>query len=481
MATAQEFVKIAQAEVGNGPSKYNTGGLPWFAIFVNWCLKQVGYSRQGTAAASSFADFGPQHKAGDGYTPKKGDLLLVNYSGSWASHVAIVGSYDGTQLYAVNGNGSGDKVTQGPRSYSAAITVIEMTWDGSSSGGSSDKVTYFTDTNEVIPIHPTLFTLSPLQIDGDFAVYINNRNVTASISPLNWQNTRQELAVKVELSAAKSDARFTALYQPKKGDIVRIFLPDEVFRGVIVSDDTGDRHASKFTAADAGWYLGRNEDTYQFNNMDSALAIKKICGDLGVPIVYLDENGLKDTYITGVYIDKTVADVLWAILKNAGGQWNFDFVPDGIRIYRIGTYETTPQLQTSANTMLRDSVKHRGPESRTSSIEDMYNAVKVVSDTNVLTTARNEDHYQKYGLLQKVVSIDPEKENAAVVTEEKLAELNVEKNTLGFEMPVQLSDYTRAGEILTVEGIRYVIETSSHTIKKGRHMVNVDLERIEVV
>ena len=60
-----------------------------------------------------------------------------------------------------------------------------------------------------------------------------------------------------------------------------------------------------------------------------------------------------------------------------------------------------------------------------------------------------------------------------------LNRLSAERNTLGFEMPVQLADYTRAGDVIDLDGSRYMVESAAHTISKGRHMVNVELERVE--
>lgn len=482
MATAQEFIQTAAAELGNGAAKYNTGGQPWCAIFVNWCLKKIGYGKQGTAAACSFANFGANHKAGDGYTPKPGDLLLVNYTGSWADHVAIVESYSGGSLLTLNGNGTGRKVTRSRRNYNRTITIIEMSW--SKSGASeteTEKPTYFTNTNIIKPVHPTLFDQPDIAVEGVLAVYIGTRNITASTGALSWANSRMEFATTIDIEVAKSDARFTYLYQPQKGDIIRIFTDTEVFRGVIISDGTGGKHSNKYTAADAGWYICRIKDTYQFNNMAADAALKKIFGDLSVPIVYIDDAELKSVAVTGVYMDKTVSEIVSDILDEAGGEWNVDFVPQGVRIYKIGAFTATPMFRTSDNTALRDSAEYRGNENITSSIEDTKTAVKVISDERVLCSAWSEESYQDYGLLQETIKIDPEKENAEAVRDAKLAELNREKQTRSFDMIVQLPDYIRAGEVLEVESARYVIETATHTLQKGRHNVSVEVERIEIV
>ena len=356
----------------------------------------------------------------------------------------------------------------------------DVPWSESAAGvGFGDKATYFTNTNEVIPLHPTLFQMPVIQTGAEIAVYIDGRDVTASVGELTWSNTYLELAVTVQFDAAKSDARFTRLYHPKKGGIVRIFTPNEVFRGVIIQDDTGDRHRSRYTAADAGWYMSKCKDTYQFSEMNALQAIHKICGDLGVPAAYMDSVPLDAAVVSGVYIDKTISEVIHDILSQVGGKWNVDFVPDGIRIYRIGTFLADPKFRSSANTMLRSSTAYRGPESRSSSIEDLRSAVKVVSDTEVLAKARNDHSYQAYGFLQEVISIDPEKEDAVTAAASALNRLSAERNTLGFEMPVQLADYTRAGDVIDLDGSRYMVESAAHTISKGRHMVNVELERVE--
>lgn len=667
MATAQEFIKTAEAELGNGSGKYNTGGQPWCAIFVNWCLRKIGYGKQGTAAASSFASFGKNHKAGDGYAPKPGDLLLVNYTGSWADHVAIVESYSNGTISSLNGNGGSrpGSVTRSPRSYGRNITVIEMQWDGGKGGkasyikyeltreqkislakyvnkeagsnvdgkkavashmcnmceywkwsndsrykgslyatihgltwyaastrsnneynsddlnaveecicngnrnippyvtefdmwggvahignrkytdiisvspapasdsdlnqhtsvlknamgasgkfwatymytsyggnifyyesdkykeycektyscgsGDDSKETYFTDTNEIIPLHPTLFRQDEMIVTGDLNVFVGNHDVTSAIGELSWSNSLMELATTMDVEMAKSDTKFTYLYEPGIGDIVRIYTGNEIFRGVIISSSPGGKHSGKYTIADAGWYMAHTSDTYQFNSIPANTAIQKICGDLSVPIAYIDNDTLSAVFVTGVYIDKSAAEIIADILSIAGGKWNMDFSPGGLRIYKIGTFTANPQFRTSENTMPRSSVKYRGNESITQSIEDRKTAVKVISEQRVLTAAVASDSYNKYGFLQATVQIDPEKENAESVRDAKLAELNVDKNTRSFDMVVELSDYTRAGDVIDIDGTQYAIANAAHSIKKKRHTVSVEVERIEII
>lgn len=137
MATAQQFVAIAVAEngyveTGNNNTKYGEWfGLnnePWCAVFVSWCASKAGIPESGLARAASAGDFiyqaktngkGAYHAKGSGYTPKIGDLFIVDYrGGSSAQHVGIVASIgSGATFTSIEGNSS-DKVCQRIRNFS---------------------------------------------------------------------------------------------------------------------------------------------------------------------------------------------------------------------------------------------------------------------------------------------------------------------------------------------------------------------------
>ena len=406
---------------------------------------------------------------------KKGDVLLnengENKSGS-NGHASLVRE-DGGALVHARGKNYGITLT-GYSNYPYSLVLRY----GDDSGGTAEteKITYFQNTNEVIPIHPTIFSQPDMMKKEGVTVYINKHDITPAIGPINFGNSLAELATSISVDIAKSDAKFTYLYEPQKGDILRLFTPDEVFRGIILSDNTGGKTVNNYTAVDIGWYLNTIKDTYQFNNVDAIDAVNKLFGDLGIPIVYISETELSGHLISGVYIDKAVSEVLKDILNQVGGKWNFDIVPKGARIYMVGAFKSQPKFRLSENTKELSSVEHRGEEERTSSIEEMRNSVKIISDTKVLKRVGDNESYQRHGLLQEIVKIDPEKESTDQVAENKLKELNCEKLTRGFPMIVELSDNTHAGDELEVDGEIYIVSKADHEIKKGRHILKVELE-----
>lgn len=78
-------------------------------------------------------------------------------------------------------------------------------------------------------------------------------------------------------------------------------------------------------------------------------------------------------------------------------------------------------------------------------------------------------------LLQEVVKIDPDKENADTVAKQKLAERSKASETFSFEMIEAVNSYTRAGMILSVDDTDYLIDSAQHSIKNDVHYVKVDL------
>ena len=306
--------------------------------------------------------------------------------------------------------------------------------------------------------------------------YVNDVDMTAVVGGLSWQNTLAEISTTLSFETPKSDTQHTFVFEPKVGQIVKMYAPDEMFRGIILSCDDGNKTTNKYTAADFGWYLNKSKETYQFNAMPARKAITKVCEDFKIAIDSMPE--LK-TEITKIYFDKTISDIIKDILTLCGGGYNYDVTPNGLRIYKIGDVFANPVLHLSPNTQAVNSTKIRGGVSHSYSMEDMKNSIKVITEKDgaytLQTTLKDESNISKYGLLQEVVKMDPEKENANTVATTKLQELNKLKESFSFEIIEDTDSYTRAGYILPHEGMKLLIEGSSHSITNGIHKVKLDL------
>jgi hypothetical protein len=312
-------------------------------------------------------------------------------------------------------------------------------------------------------------------------IYADDIEITPIAGNIAWQNTLAELATTLSFEAAKLDAQYTSVYLPREGSIIRLVTDEEIFRGIVLSVDDGSKTANKYSAVDFGFYLNKNQETYQFTDAPANEAIRRVCADFGIPV-----DGLCDVghTVSKIYPDQSAAEVIWDILEESGGGYNFDVTPRGLRVYRLGDFKAAPRFRLSPNTDWLDSAALRGNVGHSVSIEDMKNSVKVVSGDEKgftpLATAQDATLIGRFGLLQAVEKID-EKEigNAESISRQKLAVLARAKETFSFEIIEDENGCTRAGYTLDVENVLYLIEGTSHSVKNGIHYVKLDLRRFE--
>lgn len=330
-------------------------------------------------------------------------------------------------------------------------------------------------------IHGRLANTDTFEPTGDLELYANGNRITNIIGSLTWRNSLYELSTVMTFETPKSDAAYLKelIYVPQVGDIIQQVTNGEIFRGVIKDVDDGDINVNKYTAVDLGWYLNKTKQTYQFKNISASDAIKELCADLSIPISTLPEL---DTTVDEIYFDKTVSEILTDILDKCMGDYNFDFVPEGLRVYEVGTLIAYPEFRIADNIPQMYSVDFRGEVSHTQSIEDMRNSIKITSEQdNVyseLKVLQDRESISKYGFLQEVVKIDSEKENADTVAAEKLSELNRIGETYSFTIIEKYDSYTRAGEVISVDGVPYVIENTDHSFKVDQHYNKLTIRRI---
>ena len=280
-------------------------------------------------------------------------------------------------------------------------------------------------------------------MSSNFQIFTDGIDITGYAGNVSWQNTIDELATSLSFEIAKTDTRYLNFYAPKEGSSVSIVTNTEIFRGILLSIDDGSKTVNKYTACDFGWYLNKSSETYQFNKMQARKAIIKICDDYGIPIETIPD--LK-TEITQLYLDKALSDIIKDILNLCGGGYNLDVTPNGIRIYKLGDIYAYPEFRITPNTHLLYSPTLRGNVSHSVSIEELKNSIKVVTEKDKVyshkKTLRDEESIKNFGLLQKVVKIDPEKENPDTVAKTQLAELNKATETFSIEIIEAIESYT---------------------------------------
>lgn len=391
---------------------------------------------------------------------------------------------------------NGDKDVAGYYSKDYDKYKSDVAWsEGADSSESSEKEYHFTDTNEKIPLHPFLFDLPPIDTtptSNELDIFIVSGanqgepfRVTPYLGSLEWHNSIDELATSMSFQIAKPQQKWANRYTPEIGDAVRLYAGCEIFRGIIIDVDYGDPSYNKYTCYDAGWYLNKTKDTYQFYNITVRECIRKILEDLSIPTDSISSadgsDELDRAVVSDIYIDKSISDILKDFITNKlSGRYNFDFTPKGFRFYEIGAEKACPEFRVSSNTALHNSIEQRGTETHTGSYEDSKTSVKIISDTDVLATTRWGYLHQRYGLIQEVIKVNPEEltEDPSQYAFSKLSELSKAKEEYSFEIIEATDSYTRAGEVFDMGEYTFAITNTDHSITGGVHRTKLNIERI---
>lgn len=433
------------------------------------------------------------------YTPQQGDIFLRE------GHTGIIVSVKGNKFTTVEGNtgGTTNCRTVGSHIWTFAGGNYEYIFNpdypdtayspGVASDGDTESYMYsentYSDKSQTTiiwnsrvkeNIHSAMQGTVAIPPTGELALYANGNDITKIAGNLSWQSNIYELASTMSFEVAKTEAAYLRdlMYLPQLGDVVQMVTDTEIFRGVVIKIDDGDNDCNKYSVVDLGWYLNKTSQTYQFKNITAEAAIREICADLSINLVTLPELTTK---IDQIYFDKAVSDILTDILSKCTGDFNYDFVPDGLRIYRIGDIEVNPTFRIAGNIPEAYSSEYRGAVSHSQSIENMKNSVKITTEKdNVykdLMVIQDRDLIDKYGFLQKIVKIDPEKESAEAVARKELSENGKVAETYSFEVVEELGSITRAGEVFIVDGLKYVIEQAAHSFKDGWLTNKIELRR----
>lgn len=108
-SVAEEQYSKYKGRTGIG-SYYGAGSASWCAFFATWCGKEAGYAGSATPpyptggvdeCRSWFSKQG-RYASRDSYTPQRNDFVI--YKSNGASHTGIVTSFDGQNLYTIEGN-----------------------------------------------------------------------------------------------------------------------------------------------------------------------------------------------------------------------------------------------------------------------------------------------------------------------------------------------------------------------------------------
>lgn len=125
-----------------------------------------------------------------------------------------------------------------------------------------------------------------------------------------------EFAWILDLSITKNPQ----FYNVEIGDIIVLKLDEkEIFSGIVIS---GDITNLSFKAVDYAWYFSKNEEIYQFEDVEASIVVRKLIETFGANTGTIEAC---NTMVDNFYFGKTLGDIIKEIIKNIKDLENQEF------------------------------------------------------------------------------------------------------------------------------------------------------------
>lgn len=302
-------------------------------------------------------------------------------------------------------------------------------------------------------------------------------DISKMAGSINLTTSIDTLGASFEFSMPRNfkDSNYALTETIKTGNIIKFENEKNIFTGVIVDIDTL-KFSKEIKCFDFYFYLNKNKVIKQFNSLNASSCIESLLKSIGAKIGKIERIA---TSIDKIYKNRTVAEIIDDILKIVNDETG--------KKYLLEIEGTTFNLVAHRKIKVQVTNNIFGMPTLTESIADMKNVVLVVSndseDESIYAKAEDKESIKKYGMLQEIVEVDPDKDDISKVRNiaaQKLKELNKVLTTSSLD--VLGNDELRAGRLLDVEikefGIKeeFLIKSCTHIFPKGNHICNLELE-----
>ncbi|RSL29102.1 hypothetical protein D7Z54_33095, partial [Salibacterium salarium] len=138
-------------------------------------------------------------------------------------------------------------------------------------------------------------------------------DITPIVTGVTWSGDVEDSCRSLDVSLSNTRDKRTRTIGIRIGGEVRFYVgEDEVFRGVVFSDDIDVAGSHSFTAYDTNIYLTKNADSRKFKKQRASDIVKRLCDDFAIPYGVIEDTGY---VIPKLYFTKETS--LWDMIKTA--------------------------------------------------------------------------------------------------------------------------------------------------------------------
>ncbi|WP_128895030.1 XkdQ/YqbQ family protein [Longirhabdus pacifica] len=299
------------------------------------------------------------------------------------------------------------------------------------------------------------------------------------VNRITWSGNQDQPFRKCEINVHNTvDGKSTFIdFEPGKS--LRLLKDDqELFRGVIFTDQMDLQGSMSLTAYDENVYLTKNIDTKKFVNKKASDIVKQCCKEFNIP--------------TGTIVDTTynipkllLRDrTLWDMMKTAlaetedhtGKKYILSSKQGKLHLLDVAEEEVEWKLEQGVNIL---SASH------SKSIEEMKNKIKILSNDNkkkpMEVVKEDASLAKKYGTMQHLqyVGMDKKKEGMKQLANQLLKQRGkvtheTHLEALGNEAVIAGTVVNIQAGMTKMEGL-YDVITDQHTFENGLHNMSLTI------
>lgn len=313
-----------------------------------------------------------------------------------------------------------------------------------------------------------------------FCLTNNKRYEITSIvkADFSWSKSIDEFSQKLEFEVIDKKVPGYPINPVEVGSVIQIYNDDLLeFDGIVLSnvDDS-------YNAVDFAFYFSKNEEIYQFNEVAANICIEEVIKSLEGSVGEIDAS---DILIDKIYFEESAGSVISKIIEEIQvksgeefyfyyrkGQFHFKKYPTEVKNFEFNFYNKNYNLNSFVKSI-----------SKSSSIENMYNSVKVVIKNNkedyYTETYSDSRNIKKYGIMQKIITVEAEKSEDSKPVGENFLKAN-SKITKSLSLTIPYVKNIWDGDILRISNEEFEVDGFFRVISFTKTMKEIGLELIEL-
>jgi len=333
-----------------------------------------------------------------------------------------------------------------------------------------------------------MFQLLLIKNDGS-----KTYDITPIVDTITW-DYNLSLTAAMSFNILWTDAGVFPANPCDLGDVVTLSKDgQEVYRGIIISENRNGRSPIGYNAYDYAWYLGKSKSVYQFNGISASDAILRVLNDFGMLIGNVPAMSTK---VEAIYIQKTPAEIIEEVLKlheqASGDRYVVDMEKGRIYIKEMRDMIITGTFQLADNLTRNNVLDNPLEAQRTRSIEALRNRIKIMIERDDKDVDKTHPKYEvvaakedaalikKYGLLEETYKIDV----GDVAKARKVAQILFartsrvqETNTIKLmgDVAFKAGRLLKVNEPITKMSGTFMIVAVKHAVTNQIHTMDVEL------